>query len=323
METLSPEAAIFAALASGALAKLVFAAVTYVNRRAAMVKVGVVTQLNCYPIKSCGGFSVDSGLCTPLGLKVKGVTDRHWMVVRSNGDFITQRQLPRMALIHSQIKGTDLVLTAPGMASLVLPVNPKVDREVIMKCRVWQSRLAALDLGEQASKWLSTFLEEPGLRLLFSAPDLPRQDITQKQKPWGNPGLPGDQAAFTDYSSYLVATDDSLNALNERLKDPVTMLSFRPNIVIQGSPAFDEDSWRELQVGDSAVFRMLDPCTRCTLTTVNQSTGVRNENSEPLQTLKSFRCFPKYGISPLFGVNATLDVSAIIRVGDPVYALRK
>nr|KAG5704223.1 hypothetical protein BaRGS_012511 [Batillaria attramentaria] len=228
-----------------------------------------------------------------------------------------------MALIHTEIREQNLVLQAPDMPDLIVPLNPAMDRSKIMKCRVWEQRLAGLDCGAEAANWLSKYLEEPGLRLLYSAPGLPRQDITQKKAPWGNPALYGDQAAFTDYCSYLIATEESLVALNQRLMDPVTMLTFRPNIVIQGSPAFDEDTWNEIQIGDSATFRMLFPCPRCLLTTVNQTTGVRNENSEPLKTLQSFRCFPKYDKSPLFGVYATLDIPAPIKVGDPVYAIRK
>lgn len=286
-----------------------------------MEQVGVVTQLNCYPVKSCRGVAADSALCTPLGLKIGNATDRHWMVVRANGDFVTQRQYAQMALITPEIRDTELAISAPGMPTLPVPLQPLADKSSVTKCRVWSEKIEGLDCGDEAGDWLSTFLKVEGLRLLYSAPGLPRQDVTRNKKPV-NPSKPGDEAAFSDFSSYLITTEESLGAVNERLKDPVTMTRFRPNIVIQGSPAFDEDSWQELKIGE-ATFRTLGPCDRCLLTTVNPDTGERDPNSEPLETLKSFRCFAPFGTSPLFGIHATVDNAGVVKVGDPVYALRK
>lgn len=76
MKNLSQESTILVALISGAVAKYAFGALTRLNRRKKLVKVGTVTQLNCYPIKSCRGITVESGQCTPLGLKIGKVTDR-------------------------------------------------------------------------------------------------------------------------------------------------------------------------------------------------------------------------------------------------------
>nr|KAG5704222.1 hypothetical protein BaRGS_012510 [Batillaria attramentaria] len=272
------------------------------NRRRKMVQVGTVKQLNCYPVKSCSGVSVDSGLCTPLGLKVGKATDRHWLVVRSNGDFVTQRQFSKLALVSTEIGNTQLVIQGPGMPTLRLPLEPITDRSKVMRCRIWGNRSEGLDCGDDAAYWFSTFLRIQGLRLLFSASDLAHQDVTNMPKPGGNPALPGDQAAFSDWCSYLVTTEESLAAVNERLKEPVVMRRFRPNIVVSGGPAFDEDNWSELQIGD-ATFRMLGPCERCLLTTVNPDT--------------------EHGPSPLFGVNATVDVTGVVKVGDPVFAIRK
>ncbi|KAK7493409.1 hypothetical protein BaRGS_00015309 [Batillaria attramentaria] len=276
-----------------------------------MEKVGTVTQLNGYPIKSCSGIPVDSALCTPLGLKIGKSTDRHWLMVRANGDFVTQRQYSKMALITPEVRETELAINAPGMPTLTVPLEPASDKSKAMKCRVWAEKIEGLDCGDEAANWFSTFLKVEGLRLLFSAADLPRQDVTRNKKP-DNPAKPGDETAFSDFSSYLVTTEESLAAVNERLKEPVVMRRFRPNIVVSGSPAFDEDNWLELKIGEAT----------CLLTTVNPDTGERG-SSEPLETLKSFRCFPKFGTSPLFGVHATVDNSGVVKVGDAVYAKKK
>lgn len=317
------EATVFAALVVGAVAKLAFGSITRRNRRRMMVHVGRVTQLNCYPVKSCRGTSVDRGYCTAVGLQIGKVTDRHWLVARSNGDFITQRQSLRMALVQVTINENDLTFNAPGMPALTIPVDMVPDRSKVTKCRVWEDRLEGMDCGDDAAFWFSTFLQMPNLRLLFSAPGLQRRELTWTNKPWGNPALPGDQSVFSDYCGYLVATEESLAFVNDHLKSPVPMKRFRPSIVISGSPSFDEDNWQEIQIGGSATFRMLDPCTRCIMTTIDEDLAERDPNSEPLETLRTLRCFPEYGKAPLFGVNATIDIPGVIRVGDPVYALRK
>lgn len=292
-----------------------------------MERVGTVTGLNCYPVKSCRGIAVASAVCTPLGLKIGRATDRHWLVVRSGGDFLTQRQYGRMALVSPQVREAEqvLALSAPGMPTLTVPLDPVHDQTKVSKCRVWAENMEGQDCGDEAARWFSDFLHVDGLRMLFSAPGLPRQDVTRNKKP-DNPARPGDQTAFSDFSSYLITSEESLAAVNQRLEEgqkaPVPMKRFRPNVVVSGSAAFQEDNWQELKIGE-ATFRTLGPCDRCLLTTVNPDTGERDSHSEPLETLKSFRCFPKFGKSPLFGMHATVDVTGLVKVGDPVYVIKK
>ncbi|KAK7104454.1 hypothetical protein V1264_019171 [Littorina saxatilis] len=324
MSEIPQEAVIFATLVGGAVVKMLFGAVTRKNRRRKMVKVGTVSELNCYPIKSCRGISVQEGMCTRLGLKVGKAADRHWMVVRSNGDFVTQRQFSRMALIQTAIEGNELIVDAPDMPTLKLPLNPITDRWHVMICRVWDLRTEGMDCGDDAAYWFSTFLKVEGVRMVYSAPDIDHRDLTKVPKPMGNFTVPGDQAAFSDFSAYFVLTEESLAALNENLAEKVTMERFRPNIVITGSPAaFDEDDWGEVEIEESAILRMLDRGSRCVITTINPDTGEKDPNSQPLETLKAMRCFPEYGSSPLFGVNATVETEGKVRVGDAVYAFMK
>ncbi|XP_076463489.1 mitochondrial amidoxime-reducing component 1-like [Babylonia areolata] len=322
MPDLPREYVIFGVLVTGAIVKMVFAALARKNRRQKMVKVGTVTAMKCYPVKSCRGIPVTESIATRLGLKCGEATDRHWMAARSNGDFVTQRQFPKMALISVEVLEEGLVLNAPDMPTLTVPLCPATDRAKVVKCRVWSERFEGMDCGDDAAFWFSTYLKTQGLRMLFSAPSLARQDLTRTRKPAGNPSLPGDQAAFSDWGAYLVVTEESLAAVNEELEEKVTIDSFRPNIVIAGSPAFDEDNWNELQIGE-VMLRMLDRCARCVLTTVSPEKGEKDPKGEPLETLRRIRCVPEFGKSPVFGVNAAVDVEGVIRVGDPVYALLK
>ncbi|KAK6183641.1 hypothetical protein SNE40_011077 [Patella caerulea] len=319
----SSPAHIFTSLASLALTKYLFGVLARWKRSKSFEYVGQVSAVCCYPVKSCGGFQVEAGECSRLGVKVQEVRDRHWMVIKSNGDFLTQRQDPKMALIRVDYQGNNLQIKADGMPVLNVPIHLPLNNSKIIPCRVWGDKTVGVDCGQDAGTWLSKYLGIDGLRLVYSAPELEKRDASLVEKPWGKPALPGDQAAFSDFCAYLVFNTASLQQLNSKLSSPVTITNFRPNIIINNDTPFDEDDWQVLKIGETVEMRILDPCTRCKMTTVNSSTGELNQSGEPLKTLKTFRVFDKYGTSPIFGVNATIDATGPIHVGDPVYALRK
>ncbi|ESP03078.1 hypothetical protein LOTGIDRAFT_95254, partial [Lottia gigantea] len=284
--------------------------------------IGRVSEINTYPIKACGGITLKKAEATRLGIKVNGLYDRHWLVVKPNGDFITMRQHPELACIEINVVPVEneFILTAPGMESITLPIKPKSDRSKVVKCRVWQNQLQGQDCGDEVSRWLSEYLKTEGIRLLFSAPDLIKSQANSRNNLWGNSADPGDQGAYQDECcGYLIMNENSLVELNTHLKQPVTFRNFRPNIVIDGPKAFDEDYWKELRIGESLYVRILDPCARCVVTTVDPIFGRRSEDGEPLKTLSSIRCVEGLGKSPFFGVLATVDESGPIKVGDPVY----
>ncbi|XP_022333986.2 mitochondrial amidoxime reducing component 2-like [Crassostrea virginica] len=295
------------------------------NRRDQFVRVGQVSDLSLFPVKSCQGIPLQKARAEVTGLVSEGLYDRQWMLVKPNGDFLSMRHYSKMALIRVSSHVCNLHLDAPGQQTLVLPKNPSVDQQRFIMTRVWGLRVLGMDCGNEAESWFQTFLGAEGVRLVVSSGTMPKKDSSKELKPWGNPAQPGDLALFSDFGGYLVMNEASLGALNDRLQNKVTFRSFRPNIVISGCDAFAEDCWEEIKIGDKRplYFRILDPCTRCVLTTVNPDTGERNKDKQPLETLKQFRCFPPYGSDPIFGVNAALDNTGDIQVGDPVYAIRK
>ncbi|XP_062573249.1 mitochondrial amidoxime-reducing component 1-like [Saccostrea cucullata] len=295
-------------------------------RRDSFVRVGKVSELNIFPVKSCPGIPLQTAKAEITGLVWEDMYDRQWMLARPNGDFLSQRHYSKMALIRVSSHKDDIHLDAPGQPTLVLKKNPPVDKSRFIMTRVWGLRLLGMDCGDEAAHWFQKFLQtEEDVRLVVSSGSMPKKDSSKEIKPWGNPAQPGDLALFSDFGGFLVMNEASLDTLNERLEKKVTFRTFRPNIVISGCEAFAEDCWDELRIGDKdpLSFRILDPCTRCVLTTVNPDTGERNKDRQPLETLKQFRCFPTYGNDPIFGVNAALDNTGSIKVGDSVYALRK
>lgn len=314
---------VFATLAGGAVLK--YAAFVYLSRKAQQMKfqfVGKVSELLVYPIKSCRGMTMESTHCNRLGVWHQGVGDRHWTVSTKNGVYLTQRQQPRMALIRTSIHGNMMHLDAPGMETLKLQINPQIDERKISKVTIKTDTIESLDCGDIAANWFNRYLKLDGLRLHFSPKSMAKRDASKAVKNWSHDAKPGDITAFSDYCGYMLMGEESLNDLNNRLEKPVTMLNFRPNIVVSGCPAYEEDNWKMIKIG-KAVFRQIDACTRCILTTVDQYKGEKSKDEEPLTTLKTYRLKEPFGPKPALGIHLALDVEGTINVGDEVYAIRE
>lgn len=260
-----------------------------------------VTGLYRYPIKSCAGTALTAAILEPRGIR----HDRELLIVDAATDrFLTQRELPRLALITPQIAGGELRAHAPSMTPLTLPIIADgPTREVV----VWRDRCAAVDQGDAAADWLSAFLGQP-CRLVRMAPAFVRPVDPDY-------ATPGDQVGFADGFPCLLIAEESLAALNERLAEPLPMNRFRPNIVIAGGAPFGEDRMSRLRIGE-IVFSAPKSCARCTITTVDQATGATGK--EPLRTFATFRR-ARRGV--MFGQNLIHANTGTIRVGDRVAAL--
>jgi uncharacterized protein YcbX len=254
--------------------------------------VATVSGLCIYPIKSCGSMEQTSAVLTRDGL----ARDRHWMVVDREGRFLTQRQFPRMALIEPQLGDDALRVSAPGMADLEVGLGcPGAS----VPATVWNDKCAAFDVGEAAADWFSQVIGRP-CRLV---------EFDQRSARFSDREYAGDTAATTQFSdgfALLVIGEASLGALNERLLEKgaqaVQMARFRPNLTLHGIEAFDEDHIHELRSPNGVALRLVKPCARCQITTVDPVTGVRDEDAEPLATLNSFRSTREAGT--IFGQNA-------------------
>jgi uncharacterized protein YcbX len=259
-----------------------------------------LTDLYTYPVKSCRGIRHDRVRMDGTGL----ADDRHWMLVRPNGRFVTQRELPRLALVTPALDGRALTLTAPDRTSLRVERDA---RAATLDVTVWQFDGRGIDCGDAAAGWVSAFLETP-LRLVRFDPETPRLCSPE----W----TPGARAVteFSDGFPMLVISRASLAELNSRLPKALPMERFRPNLVIDGVDAFDEDRVHDLRA-DGITIRVVKPCMRCVITTTDQQTGER-DGVEPLQTLKGYR-FDAQQRGVAFGQNAIpIDgVGRELRVG--------
>jgi uncharacterized protein YcbX len=259
-----------------------------------------LTEINTYPVKSCRGIRSDTARMNATGL----ADDRHWMLVRPNGRFVTQRELPRLAVVVTALDDAALTLTAPGRTPLRIPRDA---RAATLDVTVWSFDGRGIDCGEAAANWVSEFLETP-LRVVSFDAQTPRACSPEWTQ--GTPAI----TEFSDGYPMLVVSRASLDDLNARLHEPLPMERFRPNLVIEGVEAFDEDRIHELRA-DGVTIRIVKPCARCAITTTDQQTGTR-DGVEPLETLKQFR-FDRALRGVTFGQNAIpIDgVGRTLRVG--------
>ncbi|XP_047170582.1 mitochondrial amidoxime-reducing component 1-like isoform X1 [Vigna umbellata] len=309
-----------------------------------------VSSLFIYPIKSCRGISVSHAPLTPTGLR----WDRQWVVVNSKGRACTQRVDPKLALVEVQMppdalaedyqptNNSYMVLKAPGMESLKICLSKQ--HEVTEAITVWEWTGSAWDEGIEASRWFSDYLGKPCQLVRFNA-EKKKNPLIRTSSMFPNeasevrgvdPNYVGGQhrTYFSDGYPFLLLSQESLDALNELLQEPIPINRFRPNILVEGCDPYSEDLWTEIKISGFS-FQGVKLCSRCKVPTINQETGI--SGSEPTETLmktrsgKVLRPDAKNKNKVYFGQNIVwnwMDSSAtgsgkIIRVGDPVYVLRK
>lgn len=282
-------------------------------------KVGELTDLICYPVKSCGPVRVSSIYCSKIGLESNLMRDRIFMVVRTDGDFVSAREFPTMVLVQPTFHEHIMKLSAPGMIDVEVDVE-RLKKLSPVTTRVWNQPVKTVDCGEEVARWFSRFLlaEDFGLRLMYYPHDLATRDVKPANKMF-NTMLAEDTGAFHDATSFMLLNESSVDDLNTRIPTPVSSLNFRPNFLVRGPAAFAEDHWKWVKIGSDVIFRCNKPCTRCVFTNINPETAERSADNNPLKTLKAYRQFAKVGTSPVMGVHLGLRQAGQLNLGDFVY----
>ena len=274
-----------------------------------------LSDLNCsvqalyvHPVKSCAGLALPRSLLVETGLDL----DRAWMLVDGHGEFVTQRELPRLALVRPTLRQDDLVLRAPGMLAL----HVALDRvESPLRVRVWNDELPAWDLGALAAQWFSDFAGRP-LRLVRFDP----QQRRLSDRRWT--GAHEATTAFADAFALLVTSTASLAELNRRLAlqgtAAVDMRRIRPNLVLDGIEAHDEDHIDRLEIDTPqgvVELQLVKPCARCSIPGVDPDSGVQGH--EVTDALAGYRADPRMAGAITFGMNAIVlrGVDHVLAVG--------
>jgi hypothetical protein len=272
-----------------------------------------LARLFVYPVKSCAGVELREAQLTETGLDL----DRAWMVVDADGSFVTQRELPRMALVRPQLKVHEVVLRAPGMLALHLAIDTV---EEPVRVRVWDDEVPAYDMGAVAAQWFTDFLGRK-LRLVRFDPEHRR---LSKREWTGGVEAPNQ---FSDGYPLLVTSTASLEQLNAKLAAaghaPVGIERFRPNIVLEGIEAHDEDRLdliRIVTTEGEVQLKPVKPCRRCPIPNIDPASA----QSDPVVTdmLQGYRRNDSAGGGVTFGMNAIIVAGAdcTLRTGQPVSA---
>lgn len=293
-----------------------------------------ISQLFIFPVKSLRGIAVNNAELTATGFK----WDRHWMIVKPDGGFITQRQFPHMVLIHTQLTADAVVLSKTGMNDLIIPFTAPssttpssktsdeketraVITEAVFDAIIWKDNCKVIDEGESASNWITEAINAPkALRIVRMA--------SGHKRPQSKPALLGDatHTLFSDAAPILVCNNNSLKSLNTSLTkqqfDPVVMENFRPNIVLNGLDAFDEHNNKGLY-NEYYELTHCYPCQRCIVPTINIHTGTRHPKQEPFSLLAKLNAMPDNNKAPAFGENTivTKGIGELVSVGDQLNRL--
>jgi uncharacterized protein YcbX len=256
-----------------------------------------VSALYIYPVKSLGGIALNSSPVLPKGLQY----DRRWMLVDENNQFLTQRVHPAMAMFKTTLHVDGIKVSYKEEGEIIIPFQSSGE---LLQATVWNDEVQVHEVGKLHNDWFSALL---GMKCkLVQFPD----SHVRKVDP--DFALNDDETSLSDGYPVLVISQASLDDLNSRLQQAVSINRFRPNIVVEGSVAFDEDNWKMFSLG-SAKFAGVKPCARCVMTTVDQETATKGE--EPLRTLSTYR---KMGNKVMFGQNLLVMQPGNISVGDEI-----
>jgi len=269
-----------------------------------------LTQLILYPIKSCAGLPVPAATLLESGLCAQGVHDREWMLVTDDGQFLTQREIPRMALVQACPEGETLRVRMPGQPDLVLPLAWDGTEAARQVC-IWDDLVDAADCGDAAARWFSAALGTACRLVRF------RRDVQRPTSVKWTGGVAA-QTRFADGYPLLLIGQASLDDLNARLaasgRAPLTMDRFRPNLVVDGLDAFEEDYVEALH-DDAVAIRPVKPCARCPIPAIDQHTGI--PGPDPLDILQTYRANARMEGAVCMGMNCIVSLGAgsTLRVG--------
>ena len=262
----------------------------------------VLRSIHIYPLKSCAPLAREAASVTARGLE----HDRRWMVIDDANRCLTGRELPRLTLIRALPTDDGILFSAPDHADLNVQIPHGGER---VRAQVFDDVVEPLFADSAAHAWISAVLRQ-SCRIVYMDAQCARPvDADYAQS--------GDEVSFADGFPLLLISQASLDHLNAKLKTPVSMLRFRPNLVVDGTDAHAEDAWKRIRIGD-AEFDLVKTCSRCVFTTVDFTRGERDPSGEPLRTLITYRRTPK-GVT--FGQNLVPRGTGIVRIGASVEIL--
>lgn len=257
-----------------------------------------LSEIWIYPVKSLGGIRLAEANVEERGLQY----DRRWLIIDENNVFITQRVFGQMALIDVALESSGLKIFLRNNPENNVIVSYEPGSEEKVSVTIWDDIVNAVTVSDEADAWLSAQLDKR-VRLVM----MPESTERKADPKYASNG---ENVSFADGFPFLVISQASLDELNSRLEEPISMVRFRPNFVIAETMPFEEDQWKRIRVGELD-FEIVKPCGRCVLTTVDPATG--EKGAEPLKTLASYR---RVNNKVLFGQNMVASNFGLVKEGD-------
>ncbi len=255
-----------------------------------------LSAITVYPVKALRGVPLEEGEVHSRGFR----HDRRWMLVDASGRFVSQREEPSLCRVEVGIEGGGYTLRVDGRVAWI----PEVHEGDRVHVTLWEASIEGC-VHVEGSRFFSRWLDRE-LRLVCFPDDTTRRT-----------NLGDGEVAFADGYPYLLVGAASLDDLNARLQRPVSMERFRPNLVVEGGAAYEEDEWTRLRIGE-LTFRGVKRCERCVVTTVDPATARKGQ--EPLRTLATYR---RQDGKVWFGMNLCPDAEGALQVGDAVVPLER
>lgn len=260
-----------------------------------------LSRLFVHPVKSMRGLQLSHAQVTASGLAF----DRLFMLTDPQGMFITARQYPQLVQFTPALLPDGLLITSPdGDTASVRFRDFSGQGE---PTEVWGNQFTSVIAPESVNQWLSGFLKRD-VQLRWVG-----EDLTRRVKKFADVPL-----SFADGFPYLLMNEASMRDLQQRCPSSVKLEQFRPNLVITGAAAYEEDTWQTIRIGE-VIFDLVKPCSRCILTTVSTERGRKHPRGEPLKTLQGYRTADNGDVD--FGQNMIARNTGMIRAGDSVQVL--
>ncbi|MCD0463820.1 MOSC domain-containing protein [Flavobacterium sp. ENC] len=262
-----------------------------------MSAIHIVKEIYIYPIKSLAGISCKNALAEEMGFE----NDRRWMLVDAENQMITQREHRIMSQFYPQISDGKISITFQDKKH-EFSIDEHLENP--LEVNVWEDKSEVVEVSKATSKWFSEHLGfECKLVKIIKIGN--RKHESSKLKETFNVSL-------ADGYPYLLVGTESMDFLNEKLKDKITVLRFRPNIVISSKKPHEEDDFDTFKIGE-VQFKNVKPCGRCIMVNNDPQNGALKK--EPLKTLSTYR---KAENLVFFGTNIVSLNTGIINVGDEI-----
>jgi uncharacterized protein len=264
-----------------------------------------ISHLYVYPIKSLGGILLDQVELSDRGFRY----DRRFVLIDDNNRFISQREVARMALLHTVICGNKLMVFEKGNSADMLELDLMPAGGDLVAVTLFKDDSEGMLLGEAINGWFSKKLDMK-CRLVYM-PDGVKRKVDHVY------AHNNEITAFSDGFPVLMIGQASLDDLNNRVHHFLPMNRFRPNIVFSGGVAFEEDTMKEFEISGIHFFAV-KPCARCVVTTIDQETGLKGK--EPLRTLNQYRQLNK---KLYFGQNILYKGEGVLKMGDALHVIQR